>query len=69
MTLASVNGEVAMSAELSGKVFEWLLASWSGHREHPEKVFPALRNANLDQLDHELSTAIRSAEHLEGVAH
>ena len=56
-----------MSAELSVRVFEWLLASWAGHQEHPEEVFPALKDVNLDQLNHELSTAIRHAGQLEGV--
>lgn len=56
-----------MSAKLSGRVFEWLLASWAGHQEHPGEVFPDLQDANLSQLDHELETAIRDAGQLERV--
>ena len=58
-----------MSAELSGRVFEWLLASWAGHQEHPEEVFPELKDANLSQLDHELENAIHSAEQWDSVVH
>lgn len=63
----TTDGEVAMSAKLSGRVFEWLLASWSGHEEHPEEVFPELQGASLNQLDHELEIAIRDAEQVESV--
>lgn len=58
-----------MSTELSGRVFEWLLASWAGHRDHPEDLFPALKDANTNQLDKELSVAIRNASQFEESLH
>jgi hypothetical protein len=51
-----------MKSELSGRVFEWLLANWTDHDSNPADFFSALQNADFDDLTHELSIAIRNAQ-------
>lgn len=50
-----------MSAELTGELFEWLLAEWAGYGNEPEQVFPNLLNADIEALNNELSKTILQA--------
>ena len=51
-----------MNAELTGELFEWLLADWAGYGSEPEKVFPDLLNADIEALNSELSETILRAD-------
>ena len=51
-----------MQVELSGKVFEWLLADWAGLSEMTNEVFPDLLDNNRKVLADELAYAIRQAQ-------
>ena len=61
LTLLGVR-RLEMKSELSGRVFEWLLANWTDHDSNPAEFFPSLQNADFDELTHELSTAIKNAQ-------
>ena len=50
-----------MKSKISSRVFEWLLADWSGHADHPDRIFPSLQNADFDELADQLYAAIRNA--------
>ena len=50
-----------MDAELTGELFEWLLADWAGYGTEPEKVFPDLLNADTKELASELTETILKA--------
>ena len=50
-----------MSAELTGELFEWLLADWAGYGNEPGQVFPNLLNADIEALSSELSETILQA--------
>jgi len=50
-----------MEAELSGMVFEWLLADWAGYRNDPGNVFPSLRDIDPAVLNDELFRTIQEA--------
>jgi len=50
-----------MNAELTGELFEWLLADWAGYGNEPEQVFPNLLNADVETLNNELSKIILQA--------
>ena len=50
-----------MSAELTGELFEWLLADWAGYGNEPGQVFPNLLNADIEALNSELSETILQA--------
>ena len=50
-----------MDVELTGELFEWLLADWAGCGNEPEKVFPNLLNADVEALNSELSKTILQA--------
>ncbi len=54
-------GGSVMSAELTGELFEWLLADWAGYGNEPEQVFPNLLNADIEALNIELSKTILQA--------
>lgn len=53
-----------MQVELSGEVFEWLLADWAGLSEKMSDDFSDLLENNHTVLAEELALAIRQA-HLE----
>ena len=50
-----------MEAELSGMVFEWLLADWAGYGNDPGNVFPSLRDIDPAVLNDELFRTIQEA--------
>ncbi len=50
-----------MNAELTGELFEWLLADWAGCGNEPGQVFPNLLNADIETLNSELSKIILQA--------
>ena len=51
-----------MVGELSGTVFEWLLAEWAGFGDNPSEVFPSLNEAEPQELLGELNVAIQGAQ-------
>ncbi len=50
-----------MDTELTGELFEWLLAEWAGYGNEPEKAFPNLLNADTKALTSELTETIIKA--------
>jgi len=54
-----------MASELSGVVFEWLLANWAGCSEDPGALFPHLQQVNEADLAEELAQAIHKARALQ----
>ena len=56
-----------MEVELTNRIFEWLLAGWTGHRDDPGEVFPSLRDEDISELAMELDLAISRALRLKKV--
>ena len=50
-----------MSSEISGRIFEWLLADWAGFVRNPGDLFPSLRGMDRYQLAEELAECIHAA--------
>lgn len=51
-----------MKSKISSQVFEWLLAHWAGYGDNPAELFPSLCDADLNDLQAQLTNAIRHAQ-------
>ena len=51
-----------MEVELTGDIFEWLLADWAGHGDNPGLIFPALQNSDYNDFADKLARVIEKAQ-------
>jgi len=50
-----------MESPISSRLFEWLLADWSGHGDEAPEMFPSLREVSPHNLARELASALQGA--------